>query len=501
MRLATRLTFYISLIIIAVFVGYGYFHVVSRRDMYIRKMKLEVRSVGKTLKLSLEKIPIDREAAYVQDLIDAVEEDEKTLGVIVYYEKKNIILLSRSITGEEKDLLNLIKDSWQKDEIQERFAMYKEIPVFIYSFPLKSKTGKIAGGVALIQHTSFMEEEIREAKKNIFWAIVILISSLVFLILLVTKKWISRPISQLRDVVNQMAKGKLENPIEIKRKDEIYELAHAFNQMAADLKEAQNRILQEAEKKLEFERTLQQSQKLAVIGQLASGLAHEIGTPLNIISGRAELIQGRLDDKEGITRSLTIILQQSEKIKKIIQQLLGLVRKKKPEQKLLGVASIIEISLDLISPQIEKQGIKVIKEFSPDSLLVKGDPDQLQQVLLNLFLNSLQAMPTGGELRIFTSLQKIQREEMGGEEREYVIIGIADSGIGINKEMLESIFKPFFTTKPDGTGLGLMVVQGIVCDHEGWVEVESEVGKGSIFKVYLPKADVFFEEQREKKEF
>lgn len=498
MKLGSRLTIYISLIIMAVFIGYGYFHIVSRRDMYIRKMKIEVRSIGKTLKIALEKIPIEREWTFVQDLIDAVEEDKKTLGVIVYHQKNDVVFCSKSLKERADDFLKILKIPWPKGESQESFATYKDVPVFIYSFPLKSKGDQVIGGVAIVQHTSFMQDEIREAKKNIFWAIVILVGSLVWLILMVTKNSISRPISQLMEGVKKMAKGNLDTRINLKKRGELYELAQAFNQLAAELKEAQNRIIQEGEKRLEFERTLQQSQKLAIIGQLASGLAHEIGTPLNIISGRAELIQRRLDDKESVSKSLTIIIQQTERIKKIIHQLLSLVRKKKPEQKLLVVSSIIETSLDLISPQIERQNIKISKEFFPDSLLVKGDADQLQQVLLNLFLNALQAMPEGGLLRISTSVKKICREELGGEKREYIIIEVADSGIGIEKEMIDNIFNPFFTTKAGGTGLGLMVVQGIVQDHEGWVEVESQVGKGSVFKVYLPKADEVFAGQMEK---
>lgn len=165
----------------------------------------------------------------------------------------------------------------------------------------------------------------------------------------------------------------------------------------------------------------------------------------------------------------------------------------------MGVANLIDTSLDFISHQIEKQKIKVRKEYPPELLLVRGDPDQLQQVLLNLFLNAFQAMPEGGELRISTSSQKIQREELGGERREYIVIEVADSGVGIEEGLLKNIFNPFFTTKAGGTGLGLMVVQGIVQDHEGWVEVESKVGKGSVFRVYLPKADEL--SQEEKREF
>lgn len=494
MRLGTRLTIYLALIIILVLSGYGYLHIISRRNMYVRKMKVEVKSIGQTLKIALEKIPLHREGGYVQELIDAMEEYERTRGVLVYQKRKELLICSHSLTKGEGYFLQLIKDSMSKDEPQEVFQLYEGIPVFVYSFPLKNESGKTIGGVAIIQNTSFMEEEISAAKRTIFFTILILIGGTVSFVLFVARRWIAQPISRLMEGVKKMAQGQLETRIDLKKGDEIYELAQAFNQMAADLKKAQNRIMEEGEKRLESERSLQQSQKLAIIGQFASGLAHEIGTPLNIISGRAELIKVKLDDKEGIAKNLGIILQQTERIKAIIQQLLNFMRKKKPEQILMNIPTLIENSLVLLAHEIEKQGISVVKEFPHDSPVVRGDPTQLQQVLINIFLNALQAMPNGGQLRIFYSLEKVSREEFGGR-KEYIVIGVADSGMGMEQEVLNNIFNPFFTTKASGTGLGLMVVKGIVQEHEGWIEVESEVGKGSTFKIYLPQAEIFEKEE------
>jgi signal transduction histidine kinase len=252
------------------------------------------------------------------------------------------------------------------------------------------------------------------------------------------------------------------------------------------LKEAQDRIIQEGETKLELERSLRQSEKLATIGQLASGLAHEIGTPLNIIGGRTELAQRRLDDKELIQKNLDTIAQQTERITKIIHQLLGFVRKKRPERKALRINALLETTLDLLDHQIQKQGVKVVKDLREDLPLATGDPDQLQQVFLNLILNAIQSMPDGGELRISATCERTSKEALEEGNREYVVVCVKDTGVGIENEVLQNIFNPFFTTKDTGTGLGLMVSQGIIQDHEGWIDVQSEIGKGSVFKVYLP---------------
>ena len=154
--------------------------------------------------------------------------------------------------------------------------------------------------------------------------------------------------------------------------------------------------MREAETKLELERSLRQSEKLATIGQLASELAHEIGTPLNIIYGRTELIQRKLEDKEELQKNLDIILRQTERITRIIQQLLGFVRKKKPEHAPMNTSTLLEGTLDLLDHQIQKQQVSVVKDWSDNLPPVIGDPDQLQQVFLNLILNAIQSMPEGG---------------------------------------------------------------------------------------------------------
>jgi signal transduction histidine kinase len=274
----------------------------------------------------------------------------------------------------------------------------------------------------------------------------------------------------------------------MKRGDEISELAQAFNQMAVDLKEAQEKMIQEAEIRLDLERNLRQSEKLATIGQLASELAHEVGTPLNIISGRTELLKRRLEDKDEIQKNLDLILLQTGRITKIIQQLLGFVRKKDPEQALLKIGTLLETTLDFLEPQIQKQKVRVVKDVKESLPSVIGDADQLQQVFLNLFLNAVQSMPKGGTLRLTASIKWISKEGLEDSRRQYLEVCVEDTGAGMEKEVIENIFQPFFTTKEKekGTGLGLTVSQGIVQDHEGWIEAESEIGKGSAFKVYLP---------------
>jgi two-component system NtrC family sensor kinase len=225
---------------------------------------------------------------------------------------------------------------------------------------------------------------------------------------------------------------------------------------------------------------------MATIGQLASQIAHEIGTPLNIITGRAQLTRNNLGENVEAQNSLDIISEQTKKITKIIQQLLGFARKKRPEQNRLNVNHLIVTTLDLLDYQIQGQGVSVTRRLEDNLPLLKADPDLLQQVFLNLILNSLQSMPMGGSLQISTSLRRILREGLEYGERDYVEVCVEDTGTGMDEETLKNLFTPFFTTKERGTGLGLIVTQGIVQEHGGWIDVKSQVGQGSIFTVYLP---------------
>jgi signal transduction histidine kinase len=497
LRLGTKLTVYISFLSFLVLSGYGYLDILSRRDILVRKMKAEARSTGRTLEVSLERSSLPQETDYVQGLIDAVSDHGRTLGVIAYYQTGNLVIRSRSLGEGIEPYLDSIKASIQENRPQEAFGVYKRNPIFSYVFPLKDRMGRSIGGVSILQQTSFLEKEIENAKWNIVVTIVVLIGGMEALVLLGTRKWVTQPISKLMEGIKELAKGNFDHQIDLRKRAELSTLAGAFNQMATDLKKAQGRILQEAEARLELERSLKQSEKLAVVGQLASGLAHEIGTPLNIIGGRAELMQRMPDDQEGMQKNLGIIIDQTKRVTKIIQELLGFARKKKPEQVPLSICTLLGTTLDLLDHQIQKQRVRVVKNLEGTLPSVIGDPNQLQQVFLNLILNAIQSMPEGGQLCLSAALKKITKEGFEGQRR-CMEICVEDTGGGMGKEVLENIFNPFFTTKEKGTGLGLMVTQGIVQDHDGWIEVESEKGKGSIFKVYFPsiEGDPEIEEHR-----
>lgn len=221
---------------------------------------------------------------------------------------------------------------------------------------------------------------------------------------------------------------------------------------------------------------LQKAERLAELGTLASGMAHEIGTPMNVILGRAEYLLQRTAD-EGMKKGLGTIITQIERITKVMNQLLAFARRRVPERRPIDLGEIVDDALEMFQERIAHSRITVEKTIEADMPPVHADRDQLIQVLINLVVNSLHAMPEGGRLRL--SLAR---------EGSHVRLGVSDTGHGMSEEIRSKIFDPFFTTKDfgKGTGLGLTVVKGIIEEHGGTIAVESVVDKGTTFWIRLP---------------
>jgi two-component system, sporulation sensor kinase E len=221
---------------------------------------------------------------------------------------------------------------------------------------------------------------------------------------------------------------------------------------------------------------LRKTERIAELGTLASGMAHEIGTPMNVILGRAEYLLQRTAD-EGMKKGLTTIITQIERITRVMNQLLVFARRKLPDRQVVDLGEIVEDSLEMFEERMAHNRISVEKTIEANLPSIHADRDQLVQVLINLVTNSLHAMPEGGRLRL--SL---------GRENSHVLLGLSDTGHGMPEEVRSKIFEPFFTTKDfgKGTGLGLTVVKGIIEEHGGTIAVESAVDKGTTFWIRLP---------------
>jgi len=308
---------------------------------------------------------------------------------------------------------------------------------------------------------------------------------------LLAGRLVSRPITKLLSGIDDVAKGDLSHVILSERDDEIGQIATRFNDMTFSLRESRGETQRQNEAKLALEQRLGQTEKLATIGQLAAEIAHEVGTPLNVIAGRARSIQKKSRDHEAVEKNAEIVAEQTARITRIIQRLLDFTRRK------VGAAGKAEVNvnelslmtMELLSPQFSSAKVKTRLERAEGLPRVAGDQDRLQQVMINLLLNAAQAMPDGGALGVETALVRRTRPGLeDGPEQSFVSFAVRDTGVGVPDDIRDKIFDPFYTTKEGsgGTGLGLAVCSGIVKEHDGWIDIESNTGGGTIFRVYLP---------------
>jgi signal transduction histidine kinase len=303
---------------------------------------------------------------------------------------------------------------------------------------------------------------------------------------------IERPIKKLITGTEAVAKGDLHWKTEIDSLDEIGKLANAFNVMTKDLRDSQDRLIL--------------SEKLASLGTMAAGMAHEIKNPLVSIRTFTQILTQKWDDTEFRSKFASIIPHEIERINKIAESLLKFGKPMKPEMTKVQVNTLLDEVLLLFETECKKNNIKLVKEMA-EIPTVLGDASQLQQVFVNLVKNAIEAMhEAGGSLTVRTDvgevvhLGKIAKEgkqtgeEMvwGEEEEEQtepvkvIFIEIADTGEGIPEENLKSLFDPFFTTKMTGTGMGLPITLRIIEEHRGTVKVKSKIGKGTNFIITLP---------------
>ena len=235
-------------------------------------------------------------------------------------------------------------------------------------------------------------------------------------------------------------------------------------------------ILRDITERRQLEAQLSQTERLAELGTLAAGMAHEIGTPMNVILGRAEYLM-RKTSEETTKKGLATIVTQVERITKIMNQLLSFARRRPIERRPLVLANVVHDILDVVQDRLKRRDITLELRLDSNCSTVFADRDQMGQVILNLVMNAIQAMPKGGTLGVRLTCEK-----------KLAHLSISDTGCGIPKENLAKLFTPFFTTKEvgEGTGLGLTVVHGIIQEHEGTIQVDSQEGQGSTFTISFP---------------
>lgn len=314
-------------------------------------------------------------------------------------------------------------------------------------------------------------------------------------------RWIARPLETLIDKTRRIGQGDLSGPVEIETRDELHELGRSMNEMCDRIAAQQQAIRRETAEKLAATDQLRHADRLKTVGRLAAGIAHELGTPLNVVTGRAGMIASGNLPPEAMQSNAVIIKQESERIAQIVRGLLDFARRKPTQRMEFDLADLVARTTALLEPLAQKAGV-TIEIASDGAKPVMGDAAQIQQALTNLVMNAVQASEAGSSVKVRLEERTIDPAAMpsaglrvgtlpdaDAPAAKYVLIVVEDSGSGIAPENLAHLVEPFFTTKDvgEGTGLGLSIVYGIVQDHGGWLEADSTFGAGSNFRIVLPQ--------------
>lgn len=341
------------------------------------------------------------------------------------------------------------------------------------------------GRLGAIEVSSRLSDDDAESRQIWFNAI-LTISAMALLsigmIMTAGVRWIARPLEQLTQKMKRVGEGDFASDLDIRSRDELGELGAAVNQMCERLRTQQAAIEAESRQKIEALEQLRHADRLKTIGQLAAGVAHEVGTPLNVVSGRASMILDDANlDPERVRANARAIKTESERISTMIQRLLAYARRD-PSQKMAGnLQEVIRHAVDLLTPLAEKERVSLQVKVPPQAA-AEFDFGQIQQVIMNLVDNAIEASPPGGKVEI-----ELHRDDSGALWK----LSVADEGKGIPEGQREILFEPFFTTKEagEGTGLGLSISREIVEAHGGTLEVEGIEGEGARFVVTLPASD------------
>jgi two-component system NtrC family sensor kinase len=349
---------------------------------------------------------------------------------------------------------------------------------------------QIVAFLGLVREGDFVGQQVLASTKRLAPLLLVFVIAFALAVYVMLMRRVAAPLRGLVDAIDGVAKGDLSRAVLPEREDEVGSLAARFNAMMSYLREAREKEARATAARVATEAHLRHAEKLATIGQMAAEIAHEVGTPLNVIGGRARSLARRASEPGEVEKNAEIISTQVDRIAKIISQVLDYSRKTRHTAGEVDVEKTVRETLDFLDENLKQHQIEVALRCEPELRPIPGDADEIQQVCINLIVNAIQAMPAGGKLAI--AIEYVIRRKEGldlAPPAPYLMMEFADTGPGVPQADRARIFEAFFTTKKkgEGSGLGLLVSHGIVKDHDGWMEVgDGPQDRGAVFRVYLP---------------
>ncbi|HTX54689.1 MAG TPA: ATP-binding protein, partial [Candidatus Baltobacteraceae bacterium] len=478
-NLTTRL---VILLMTAFMLITGVFDYTRLRQEHERLLNLtrdDERIFAETLALAVSRnVRRGRTTDELKDLLDEILTRPGLIGVAIYDPEGRMItqtVAPGAPAPANDDSVRLVLKS---EEPAWALAESDTHRVLRYIQPFRWPGGHTAA-IEVRQTLAGMERQFRRAIRENVLSRVLFLTLFVLSVIALTRWSIARPIRALIAAAQAVGRGDLAQRISVKRRDEIGTLADEFNRMATNLQEAHAELHRQSEERLRLEHNAQQGQKLAAVGMLAAEVAHEIGTPLNVISGRAEVLEKRLGADHPEYRHLDVILKQTQRISAIIRALLDYTRPRRPTLSTESIIPVLGRVADLLLDRSRRREVRITLDLPVGIPSIFGDADQLAQLFLNLLMNAIDASPPGGVITVFAGEDvRLPPEGRAGIVRGKtdalcLALHVLDAGKGLTAEQLDHIFEPFFSTKGrgKGTGLGLAIVEEIVRAHRGEIEI------------------------------
>jgi signal transduction histidine kinase len=475
--LSIRLRFTVALTAIAavLFGGYAIWGYRSERDDLRAATTRELRIIGQSLETALGNALRDRQGADIDETLKALDALAPDLDVYVHDREGEVIAKSKG-AAEDSTLRALAAQATVQGSELVRFEPADDPDRLTFAAPLTGDDGTLLGAIAIGRPVGDLEGDLSRTRTRLVTAMIALLLATAIAGLALGTFHVSRPIARLRDGIRQIREGDFKTQVRADRQDEIGELVVEFNRMIAALAEERSRAEAEADARTRLEQGLQRVDKLVTIGQLSAGLAHEIGSPLQVLSGRAATLLDHADPE--VQRQAAQLSAQCDRITRVVEQLLSFGRRKAASVEACDLAEPVRAVIDLLAGEARRRGISLTMEVVDPPHVIEADRDQLQQVALNLVKNALVATPSDGIIIV-------RVDRLDGNVR----LSVRDNGVGIDATDRARLFEPFFTTRAaeGGTGLGLAVVRSIADEHRARIDVVSRPGAGAEFVVSFPE--------------
>jgi signal transduction histidine kinase len=486
MSLIYKLTLSLFALSLLVFGIYGTYQLRTESQNLRNDVEQETRLLAYSLLVAVENALRDQQAEDVQELLQQIERFKPSVDVRIYIQDRKVIRSGEESLVWPKKVEHYLYQSNHDSELKQ-FYFPADAPDFlVLSLPFHKASTAITGKLAVVRSLQKMKEDLSKTKTSIllsFFSFILFTSLLCFVL---GHVYISRPLQELRQAMLAFRNGTdPPEPLPVTGTDELASVRQEFNRMTAELFSAYRRLDEETQQRRLLQRALQNADKMITIGQLSAGLAHEIGSPLQIINGRARALADGGENGQEVRRIAGILVDQTDRITRIVQRLLEFSPRYSSEPVLCNVVQAIEEVIDMLSFEARRQGVVMTFTSSETLLLLVINKDGIQQIVLNLLSNALSAIAGTGSINIDLARSSIVYADT---KIPALRLTVSDTGTGIAPEHLPHLFEPYFTTrgKQGGTGLGLAVVKTLVTEMGGTVVAETEIGKGSRFIVHLP---------------